>query len=166
MTVRALTSTTLFFALLLAACGGPAAQTVRHGSSTPTATSSARGTDTSRTVAVAGRDTADADCNGVAVYFDYDSADLSPRMRDTLERAASCLRTHRDKRVDLVGATDPRGTEEYNLALGDRRARVVAGYLSSLGVEGTRLTVASVGEEEARGTDEASWAQDRKVAPR
>src|SRR5262249_49657045 len=106
-------------------------------------------------LSVVDRDTGVADCDAPSVFFDYDSADLSPGTRDSLQRAASCLREHPDKSVLLVGETDPRGTEEYNLALGDRRARAVQSYLTALGVDGGRLAVTSVGEEEARGTDES-----------
>ena len=59
--------------------------------------------------------------------------------------------------------TDPRGTEEYNLALGDRRARMAANYLIALGARADRVDVRSVGEEQASGTDEAGWARDRRA---
>jgi peptidoglycan-associated lipoprotein len=62
------------------------------------------------------------------------------------------------------GVTDPRGTEEYNIALGDRRAQAVRAYLVSLGIEQARIAVTSVGEEMAQGSDESGWAQDRSVS--
>ncbi|HEY8432102.1 MAG TPA: OmpA family protein, partial [Sandaracinaceae bacterium] len=58
---------------------------------------------------------------------------------------------------------DPRGTEEYNLALGERRARAVQSYLQNLGIDASRIHASSMGEEMASGTDEASWARDRRV---
>jgi len=62
----------------------------------------------------------------------------------------------------LTGTCDPRGTEEYNLALGERRAQSAQQYLKSLGVTG-EITVSSMGEELATGTDESGWARDRRV---
>lgn len=97
------------------------------------------------------------------VYFDFDSATLPASARAQLAEDARCLQGAGEVQVPLVGATDPRGTEEYNLALGERRARAVADYLSSLGIPRERLRIRSVGEEMARGDDEASWAQDRWV---
>jgi peptidoglycan-associated lipoprotein len=80
----------------------------------------------------------------------------------------TCTRDRSITAVNVVGHADPRGTEEYNLALGDRRARAVVRYLQSLGLRRNNLTASSMGEEMARGYDESSWAQDRRVemAPR
>ena len=64
--------------------------------------------------------------------------------------------------MHLIGRTDPRGTEEYNLALGDRRAQSAQKYLGSLGPN-AKLTHSSMGEEQATGTDETGWARDRRV---
>jgi peptidoglycan-associated lipoprotein len=65
--------------------------------------------------------------------------------------------------VHVTGYCDPRGTEEYNLALGDRRARAVMSYMISLGLDGNAVSASSMGEEMAQGTDEGSWARDRRV---
>jgi len=64
--------------------------------------------------------------------------------------------------VHLTGLTDPRGTEEYNLALGDRRAQAAKKYLDTLGLEST-MSASSMGEELATGSDEATWGRDRRV---
>lgn len=104
-----------------------------------------------------------AQCELQTVYFAFDSANLEPSARDQIAKNAECIRQRGMSRVKVTGFTDPRGTEEYNLALGDRRARSVQQYLSSLGVDPNVLTTASMGEEMARGEDEAGWAQDRKV---
>ena len=101
-------------------------------------------------------------CQIEPVYFAFDSSDLDSAAREKLSANASCLRERGANGVHLTGLTDPRGTEEYNLALGDRRAQSTAKYLKSLGVEGG-VTHSSVGEEMARGTDEAGWATDRRV---
>ena len=101
-------------------------------------------------------------CEIEAVYFSFDSSDLDPSAREKLASNATCIRERGIKGVHLTGFTDPRGTEEYNLALGDRRATSAKKYLKSLGVEGA-IDHSSVGEEMAQGTDEPGWARDRRV---
>jgi peptidoglycan-associated lipoprotein len=101
-------------------------------------------------------------CDLNAVYFDYDSSTLSDSARDQLSRNATCIRERGVRAVQLTGMTDPRGTEEYNLALGERRAQSAQQYLKSLGAD-TDVAVSSMGEEVASGSDEASWARDRRV---
>jgi len=105
----------------------------------------------------------DDDCSLRTVYFGYDDATLDPESRHGLARAARCIRSGGPQSIHLIGATDPRGTEEYNLALGERRARAVLDYLVALGVEERTITFSSVGEELARGEDDESWALDRHV---
>jgi peptidoglycan-associated lipoprotein len=102
-------------------------------------------------------------CEVSAVYFEFDSHELTSDAREALGRVANCMRDGTINRLHLTGNCDPRGTEEYNLALGERRARAVRDYLVSLGVPRNTLTVSSNGEEMARGTDEASWARDRNT---
>jgi peptidoglycan-associated lipoprotein len=101
-------------------------------------------------------------CELSAVYFDYDSDSLADSARDQLSKNAGCLKERSVKSLHLTGLTDPRGTEEYNLALGDRRAKSAQQYLKSLGID-AEVTYSSMGEEVASGTDEASWAKDRRV---
>jgi len=101
-------------------------------------------------------------CNIEPVYFAFDSSDLDPSAREKLAANANCIRERGIKGVHLTGFTDPRGTEEYNLALGDRRAISAKKYLKSLGVQGD-IAHSSVGEEMARGNDESGWARDRRV---
>jgi peptidoglycan-associated lipoprotein len=101
-------------------------------------------------------------CTLDSVYFDFDSSNLDTSSRDKLSQAASCIKQHSSKSVHLTGLTDPRGTEEYNLALGDRRAQSAKKYLQSLGVQ-AQLSASSMGEELATGTDESSWSKDRRV---
>jgi peptidoglycan-associated lipoprotein len=102
-------------------------------------------------------------CQLETVYFDYDSANLEPSARDAIAKNANCIRERGMGAVKVTGFTDPRGTEEYNLALGDRRARSVEQYMSSLGIEKNKLSTSSMGEEMARGEDESGWAKDRRV---
>ena len=101
-------------------------------------------------------------CELSPAYFDYDSSTLGDSARDQLSRNASCLRERSAHGVHLTGLCDPRGTEEYNLALGERRAQSAQQYMKSLGVTGD-VTYSSMGEELATGTDEAGWARDRRV---
>jgi peptidoglycan-associated lipoprotein len=88
---------------------------------------------------------------------------LDGSARSTLERNAQCMQQRDVPRVRVTGHCDPRGTEEYNLALGDRRARSVQSFLGNMGVDRSRVTTRSVGEEMASGSDEASWARDRRA---
>jgi len=101
-------------------------------------------------------------CSIEPVYFDFDSSTLGEGSRQQLISNAQCMREKSIKEINLTGLTDPRGTEEYNMALGDRRAKATKQYLQSLGSDAT-INYTSMGEEMARGTDESSWARDRRV---
>ena len=101
-------------------------------------------------------------CQLESVYFAFDSSTLEDAARNQLGQVASCVRERDLKAIHLTGLTDPRGTEEYNLALGDRRAQSAQKFLKSLGVEAS-ITYSSMGEEMANGTDESGWARDRRV---
>jgi peptidoglycan-associated lipoprotein len=97
--------------------------------------------------------------------FDYDKDELTSDDRAVLDQLATCLTTGalKGKAVALIGRADPRGTEEYNLGLGSRRAASVSQYLSRLGVGEPQMEVTTRGALEATGTDEAGWKQDRRV---
>jgi peptidoglycan-associated lipoprotein len=100
-----------------------------------------------------------------APKFAYNDDDLLPADRDVLQQIAECL-THGPlvgHTVQLVGRSDPRGTEEYNLGLGSRRAHSVSDYLQRLGVPKTQLATTTRGETEATGTNETGWQVDRRV---
>jgi peptidoglycan-associated lipoprotein len=99
------------------------------------------------------------------VHFAYDAATLLPAAREALARAADGLAAHPDVHIHVEGHTDARGTDEYNLALGDRRARAVIDYLVALGVDRARLHPVSLGEERpARDRDDAmAWAENRRA---
>lgn len=104
-------------------------------------------------------------CELQVVYFALDSAELDDAARTTIQEAVECFRAQGTNRsLLLTGACDPRGAEEYNIALGEGRASAVRDYMRSLGWTSGQLSITSVGEEMATGTDEASWAQDRHVA--
>jgi peptidoglycan-associated lipoprotein len=97
--------------------------------------------------------------------FDYDKDELTTDDRAVLDQLATCLTTGalKGKAVALIGRADPRGTEEYNLGLGSRRAHSVSQYLGRLGVGDPQLAVTTRGSIDATGTDEAGWKQDRRV---
>ena len=103
-----------------------------------------------------------AECALTPAYFAYDSSDLDGAARDSLARSARCVQDRSLTRLKLVGMTDPRGTEEYNLALGERRAGACRKYLLGLGLPAL-MQVSSVGEEMAKGSEEQGWAGDRKA---
>jgi peptidoglycan-associated lipoprotein len=97
--------------------------------------------------------------------FDYDKDELTADDRQVLDQLATCLTsgTLKGRAVSLIGRADPRGTEEYNLGLGSRRAASVSQYLGRLGVGEPQMTVTTRGSLDATGTDEATWKQDRRV---
>jgi len=97
--------------------------------------------------------------------FDYDKDELTPEDRVVLDQIATCLISGalKGRAVDLIGRADPRGTEEYNLGLGSRRAGTVSSYLVRLGVGQPQLMVTTRGALDATGTDDASYATDRRV---
>ena len=98
------------------------------------------------------------------IYFAFDSAMIEGDQVGRLEKNADFLKAHPQIKVRIEGNCDPRGTREYNLALGERRARSARKYLITLGVNGANLTTISWGEEKLLlfGHDELSWAQDRR----
>lgn len=97
-------------------------------------------------------------------YFDFDQASLSSDTRKALNVVAAALKASGDN-VRLEGHADERGTREYNLALGERRAKAVANYLRVQGVKSSQLEVISYGEEKpaVRGNSEADMAKNRRV---
>jgi len=102
---------------------------------------------------------------GDRVFFTFDAYALSPDARATLTRQAQWLRQHPRVGFLVEGHADERGTREYNLALGDRRARAAADFLAVQGIAPARITTISYGKErpEALGSDEASHAQNRRA---
>ena len=98
-------------------------------------------------------------------HFDYNKDELTPEDRTVLDQLATCMTTGalKGKAVALVGRADARGTEEYNLGLGSRRASSVSSYLEHLGVGQPQLAVTTRGALDATGNDDSSWAHDRRV---
>ncbi len=99
------------------------------------------------------------------VFFDTDAYDIDGPDRVVLDSQAAWLRQHPSVRVTLEGHADERGTREYNIALGERRANAAKNYLVAAGIQPTRIGTVSYGKERpaALGSDEAAWAQNRRA---
>lgn len=98
------------------------------------------------------------------VYFDYNSAELSQDARATLETKIPLLSGNPELKIRVAGHSDERGSDEYNLALGQRRAAAAKRYLTQRGIAAGRIETVSYGEERPSvdGHDEAAWAQNRR----
>jgi peptidoglycan-associated lipoprotein len=106
-----------------------------------------------------------AECRAASVHFGFDSSLLTTADRDSLERGARCLKADQALHEQIEGNADERGTEEYNLALGDRRANAVASYLEALGVSARQLRTVSYGKERpvCAEHDEGCWSKNRRA---
>jgi peptidoglycan-associated lipoprotein len=100
-----------------------------------------------------------------AVYFELDSDELSGDARSTLDAKLPILRANPGLRLRIAGNTDERGSDEYNLALGQRRAAAVKRYLSDQGIDGERMDIISYGEERpaVTGSSEEAWRMNRRA---
>jgi peptidoglycan-associated lipoprotein len=98
------------------------------------------------------------------VFFDYDSADLSEPARSSLQGNAGWMKRWTSTKITVEGHADARGTNEYNLALGERRAAAVRDYLAGLGLSGDRIAIVSKGEEQPVCTEDAEgcWSKNRR----
>ena len=103
---------------------------------------------------------------GDTVNFDFDSAELTVSAKSTLNRQSAFLSVNPDLMIVIEGHADERGTREYNLALGERRATAVRDYLVAKGINAARVRTVSYGKERpaVSGSDEASWAKNRRAA--
>jgi len=99
------------------------------------------------------------------VYFDFDKYDIRPADAKTLDANATWLKSNADNLVLIEGHCDERGTNEYNLALGERRAKATMNYLVSQGIQANRITIISYGEERpvCNEKTEACWAKNRRA---
>ncbi len=99
------------------------------------------------------------------IFFDYDQYTLTPEARQILADNADFMKQRPQAAVVIEGHSDERGSDEYNLALGERRAQAARDYLLSLGVPSDRLSVVSYGEERplVQGSGEGTWKQNRRV---
>ncbi len=99
------------------------------------------------------------------IYFGYDSDQIQDQYITVMQEHAKYLRSNPEARIVIEGHTDERGTPEYNIALGERRARSVAGYMKNLGVDINQLSIVSYGEEKPidPGHDEQAWSKNRRA---
>lgn len=99
------------------------------------------------------------------IHFDFDSFELKQEAREILKQKAKLLKEYKDLNVVIEGHCDERGTDEYNLALGERRARAAYEFLVLLGVDPERLNIISYGEEKPLdpGHNESAWAKNRRA---
>ena len=101
---------------------------------------------------------------GDRIFFDLDKSEISEKAAATLKKQAAWLQKYQDRTIVVEGHCDERGTREYNLALGERRANAVREYLISLGVASGRIETISYGKERPAvvGSNESAWAQNRR----
>ena len=154
-------------ALLLAACTTPSEEAGETtGASSTTATTST--TTAPSTTMIAGPTPGTQEhlvVNvGDRVFFDFDKSDLRPEARATVEALAAWLSNYPATTIGIEGHCDERGTREYNLALGERRANSVHDYLVALGIDPNRLSTISYGKERPAvlGSTEEAWSQNRR----
>ncbi len=160
MTRKLATATVLAGAIALAACQSKAPQALppQPAGSTPPpqAGGPVPGSQADFLAQMQGRD---------VIYFDTDRYNIDSEDVAALQGQAQWLMRYPNKRASIEGHSDERGTRDYNLALGERRANAAKNYLISLGVDAGRLATVSYGKERpvALGSDEASWAKNRRA---
>ena len=159
--------------VLLAACETPSDQTgtssgqgaAGKSSSVDKGSSAGTGTGTTTTTAKRPLSTILTVDVGDRVFFAFDKYSLKAKARQTLERQATFLKNNAGVKVILQGHADERGTREYNLALGERRANAAKDYLVALGIDPNRINIISYGKERpaVAGSNEAAWSQNRRA---
>jgi peptidoglycan-associated lipoprotein len=160
MTRKLAAATVLAGAMALAACQSKAPQALppQPAGSTPPpqASGPVPGSQADFLAQMSGRD---------VIYFDTDRYNIDSEDVAALQTQAQWLMRYPNKRATIEGHADERGTRDYNLALGERRANAAKNYLISLGVDTNRLSTVSYGKERpvALGSDEASWAKNRRA---
>jgi peptidoglycan-associated lipoprotein len=156
--------------LLISACAASNDQAASSGSASGASAGSTSGqlsrdvtTTTSSTFAPGSQEELQASI-GDRVFFETDRYDLSPEAQAMAGTWAEWMKKHQNVQIEIEGHADERGTREYNLALGARRANTVKDYLTSLGVQANRITTVSYGTErpDALGSNEEAWAKNRR----
>ncbi|MCZ8018607.1 peptidoglycan-associated lipoprotein Pal [Novosphingobium sp.] len=154
----------LAVSLVLGACAGKAPKTMPPD---PGGAVSTAATDGGRTGPVPGSqaDFVARMMGQDSIYFDTDRFNIDSADMAALQAQATWLARYPAKRATIEGHADERGTREYNLALGERRANAAKNYMVSLGIDAARLNTISYGKERpvALGSDEASWARNRRA---
>ena len=141
-----------------------AANKARQDSVAAVTVAKAKADSTARAEVIARAITATRSTFAEMIFFDYDKADLSAESRATLDAKLPILNANPSIRIRIAGHTDDRGSDEYNIALGQRRAAAAKRYLVSQGIAEDRIDVVSFGEERALvlGDDEGAWSQNRR----
>jgi len=105
------------------------------------------------------------DLSFATIYFDFDKSDIRSNQRNAINRNAQLMSKYRTVRVSIEGHCDERGTEEYNMALGQRRADSIRSYLIDYGISNSRIRIVSYGEMRPvdSGHNEAAWSQNRRA---
>ena len=156
----------VLFALFLAAC-----ETVPKDSATSTSTSTSTASSSTAAIEIidgvyVGSDTIEMLAVDVPdrIFFAYDSYSLTKAAQNTLEKQAKWLKANGSATIAIEGHADERGTREYNLALGDRRAYAAKDYLIAQGISSSRVTTLSFGNERPvnSGSNKMAWAQNRR----
>lgn len=144
------------------------------GTQIPGASNGSEGASTSTSALNGGAGTEGANADGTyasgplarhVIYFDFDKSEIKPEFADIVSAHARNLTTHPNLKMKLEGNTDERGTREYNIGLGERRAQAVRRALMLQGVAESQLTTVSFGSERpaAEGDDESAWSKNRRV---
>jgi len=158
----------LALAALLAACAShqpkPSAQSGPAAASAPPATAAQSGRAPQAAVGVNPLTNPNSILSKRSVYFDFDKSDIKPEFKPLIEAHAKYLMDHPGAHITIQGNTDERGSTEYNIALGQRRAEAVMNMMKELGVPGGQMEAISFGKEKPRalGHDKAAWAQNRR----
>ena len=167
MIIRLLTGATLVF--FLASCSTTPKDTADSSGSGSSSSSS----DVSSTSSDAGSDSASIEPGsqedlivnvGDRVFFNYDSSELDSDAQELLQDQVAWLKQYSNVSIIVEGHCDERGTREYNLALGEKRAQSVKNYIISLGISSDRLSTISYGKERPAviGSNDGAWAQNRR----
>jgi peptidoglycan-associated lipoprotein len=150
-------------ALALSACESAPEEEAATGAQTTTTTTTTQAAPTTAVEPGSREDLVQQ--VGDRVFFGFDSSELTSEARNRVERLAAWMQQNPDVALTIEGHADERGTREYNLALGERRANAVRQYLIALGIAPSRLGTISYGKERPAvlGSNEAAWAQNRRA---
>jgi peptidoglycan-associated lipoprotein len=163
MIIKLLTGATLVF--FLAACSTTPKDTAESSGSGSSSTSSDVTSNESESQSIEPGSQEDLIVNvGDRVFFNYDSSDLDSDAQELLQDQVVWLKQYSDVSVIIEGHCDERGTREYNLALGEKRAQSVKNYLISLGISSDRVSTISYGKERPAviGSNDGAWSQNRR----
>ena len=151
--------------LALAACGKKAPKDLPPPPATDNSAQTGTGTGTTTGPVKGSQEDFVASVSSDRIFFDTDQYDVDAQDQQTLQSQAAWLQQNPNVRVTIEGHADERGTRDYNIALGERRANAAKNYLASLGIDPSRINTVSYGKERpaALGSDEAAWAQNRRA---